>query len=345
MGDEGKPDLATVIPVFNEAPYIEACLSALLHQSVDPASHMILVLDGGSTDDTVERVQKLAALHAPPAFPRLLLVSNPERTVAHARNLALEILPDSVEFLVEMIGHAEVDPDHIAQRRTAWTTCEALAGTSLAGVGVQVEPASQQPNRLSQYIDAALASPLAQSGGQFHRIQSIEPTKVPAFVMHRRSALEAVSGWNPAFITSQDSELSMRLLDAGYALYRSPVPVVAMHKRDRWLKWWKMGHRYGFWRTKVLKQHPRRASWKEFLPWLGALSTATMWVTNISMWWVLAALYGFVLCGVGLRSMVRLRSPLALFGVPLCLVMLHTSFSIGLVDGLLRQGRMPTDRA
>ena len=31
-------------------------------------------------------------------------------------------------------------------------------------------------------------------------------------------------------------------------------------------------------------------------------------------------------------------------GVPLCLLMLHTSFTLGLVDGLLRRGRLPSDR-
>ena len=31
-------------------------------------------------------------------------------------------------------------------------------------------------------------------------------------------------------------------------------------------------------------------------------------------------------------------------GVPLCLLMLHASFSIGLLDGLIRKGRPPSDR-
>ena len=39
-----------------------------------------------------------------------LVHGKPNRTVAHARNLALSTLPDSVEFLVELIGHATVPP-------------------------------------------------------------------------------------------------------------------------------------------------------------------------------------------------------------------------------------------
>ena len=47
MGEVAKLRLATVIPVLNEVDYIEACLDGLLHQTIDPASHMVVVLDGG----------------------------------------------------------------------------------------------------------------------------------------------------------------------------------------------------------------------------------------------------------------------------------------------------------
>ena len=35
-------------------------------------------------------------------YPQLSFMENPNRTVTHARNLALSTLPDSVEFLVEL---------------------------------------------------------------------------------------------------------------------------------------------------------------------------------------------------------------------------------------------------
>ena len=55
--------------------------------------------------------------------------------------------------------------------------------------------------------------------------------------------------------------------------------------------------------------------------------------------------YGIALFLGGLQQMVVQRSVSAVLGVPLCLLMLHTSFSIGLVDGLIRNGRLPNDRA
>ena len=77
--DEGNgPCLATVIPVYNEAEHIEACLTSLLQQTLHPSKHMIMVVDGHSTDKTVELVENIIQRHQGSEWPRLQLLSNPE---------------------------------------------------------------------------------------------------------------------------------------------------------------------------------------------------------------------------------------------------------------------------
>lgn len=345
MDDGDGPCLATVIPVYNEAEHIEACLTSLLRQSLDPSKHMIVVVDGHSTDKTVELVENIIQHHQGAEWPLLRLLNNPDRSVAHARNLALKSLPASVEYLVEMIGHATVDSNHLEQRMAAWESCSAVAGTQLAAVGVRVVAHAGPVSRAGEWIEGALSSPLGKSGGQFSQFSTMGPTKVPAFVMHRREALDAVQGWDESFMTSQDSDLSMRLLKAGYVLYRHPALEVRMHKRNTLKQWWKMGHRYGFWRTKVLLKHPSRAKWQEFLPWLGLLSTLLLFAGGSLWYWTLPAAYGLALVLTGFGHVLRKHGLSSALGVPLCLVMLHTSFSLGLIDGLVRKGRPSSDRA
>ena len=102
------------------------------------------------------------------------------------------------------------------------------------------------------------SSPIGSGGGQFKNFNGRERTKVPAFCLHNVESLRSVGGWDERFITSQDSDLSMRLLADGWQLWRSDVSCVYMHKRSSLQKWWKMCHRYGFWRTKVVLRHPKR---------------------------------------------------------------------------------------
>ena len=60
-----SPYLSVVIPAYNESHRIEATLSAVQHYLEGRAySYEVIVVDDGSRDDTVARVQALAA-HSP----------------------------------------------------------------------------------------------------------------------------------------------------------------------------------------------------------------------------------------------------------------------------------------
>lgn len=69
MPDPALPTLSVVVPNYNHAPYLKACLGAILSQSVQPIE--ILVLDDASKDNSVEIIQSIAAAH-----PHVRLVRN-----------------------------------------------------------------------------------------------------------------------------------------------------------------------------------------------------------------------------------------------------------------------------
>ena len=65
-----------------------------------------------------------------------------------------------------------------------------------------------------------------------------------------------------------------------------------------------------------------------------------------SFWyWTLPAAYGLALVLSGFGHVLRKQGLSSVVGVPVCLLMLHMSFSMGLIDGLIRKGRSSTDRA
>ena len=343
----GSFKLATVIPCLNEKEHILNCLESLRNQTFDNSKHLIWILDGGSTDGTIEiienYIQNLDQNHS----PKIELHHNEKKFVPHARNFALKELPDSIEFIVEMIAHCTVPNDHYERREEAWNRCYSISekgGKKLAALGVRVLPAEGNMTVQESWIESCLSSRFGGGSGQFASFSKEERTKVPAFVTHDRSALKAVDGWSEKFETSQDSDLSMRLLSSNFELMRTPSTHVNMRKRNNLANWWKMSVRYGFWRTKILMQYPSRASLREFLPLFGILITIflAIWFKSFASIPLLA--YGIVLILVGINSMLYSKTISSIFGTPLCMIILHTGFSLGLIQGLIKKGKVANDR-
>lgn len=339
--------IATVIPCLNEKDYIIDCLNSLREQDFDNSKHLIWVLDGGSTDGTIQLVETYIQGLEQNHSPKIELLHNKEKFVPHARNYALQNLPDSVKHIIEMIAHSTVESNHMTLREEAWMNCEqeaARKGKKLASLGFQVLPAKGETTTQEEWIEACLSSRFGSGNGQFARITKAEYTKVPAFVTHLRSALEEIGGWSEEFQTSQDSDLSMRLLSAGYAIMRTPDTHVNMRKRNSLRKWWRMSVRYGFWRTKVLLKYQNRVSLREFLPWFGLLLTFGLSLVTPSLAVVPPLLYSIILAGVGFNSTLKSRKLSHLLGVPISLIILHVGFSIGLIQGLFVRGKNANDR-
>ncbi|MFJ2442775.1 glycosyltransferase family 2 protein [Streptomyces sp. NPDC087658] len=55
--------MSVVIPVYNPGKYIDPCVNSLLAQTLPADEFEVLFVDDGSTDDTPERLDKLAAEH------------------------------------------------------------------------------------------------------------------------------------------------------------------------------------------------------------------------------------------------------------------------------------------
>ena len=336
-----EPWLATVLPVLNEEEHIEACLNSLLHQSLPANEHMILVMDGGSTDATKEIIQSIMSNLDGHKHPTLVYHDNPGRFVPQARNLAMQHLPASITHVLEFNGHIEADVDHLLKMKTTWNRLE-TDHPEIAGLGCRVVGYESDESVVESILDATLKNPLGGSSGQFAVFDREGQTNVPAFTLHRRSALEAVGGWDEAFITSQDSDLSMRLIKQGFTLFRTPEVVVKMRRRTSFKSWFLMSHRYGFWRTKVLLKHPRRVVLREFLPLFGLLGIIALLFVEPTYAIFPIALYATVLAISGVSNLKR--GITHLIGVPFALVLLHVGFSLGLVDGLLRKGGASRDR-
>lgn len=55
--------VSVVVPIYNAGPYIDRCAPSLVGQSLGPDAYEVLYVDDGSTDDSADRLKRLAAEH------------------------------------------------------------------------------------------------------------------------------------------------------------------------------------------------------------------------------------------------------------------------------------------
>ena len=66
--------------------------------------------------------------------------------------------------------------------------------------------------------------------------------------------------------------------------------------------------------------------------------------SGVEYWYVPAGLYAVVLGIEGIRTTIVKRNLSMIVGTPLAIIILHTSFSIGLIYGLFGKSRSFNDR-
>ena len=81
-----RPFVSVVVPVYNDARRIGACIAALLAQSYPTGRYEVLVVDNNSTDATPAAVGRMAPLFE----GRLRYVREQRQGLSHARNRAID---------------------------------------------------------------------------------------------------------------------------------------------------------------------------------------------------------------------------------------------------------------
>ena len=119
------PPVSIVLPCLNERAFLRDCLDSLLAQDY-PDVIEILVVDGGSTDGTVEIANDLGS--------SVRVVPNPWVTAASAMNLGIDAAKGDV--VVRADAHTLYVPDFVSRSVSALeTTGAAVVGGPMRAVG------------------------------------------------------------------------------------------------------------------------------------------------------------------------------------------------------------------
>ncbi|MFO0970287.1 MAG: glycosyltransferase [Gemmataceae bacterium] len=341
------PQTSTVAPVQvtvglivrNEAASIAATLHHLLQLDFDPAAAEIIIVDGASTDGTVDIVNRCIADH-PGRRIRLIPETGP-RGHGNARNLVLEnaqgqyvaftdadchLPADWLRTLVRLLDSARRDDPHVV---------------AAGGIRYPAPPRHWKERLLNDLLGSYLGS-----GGS------------AGFVLARSRFVDSIGNYNVIYLRSvaaaekylpirfgEDFEFNRRLTSKGYKLLLSPDAKVYHHQDPSFRAFARQMASYGLGQARVWKLtgHVRL-----FAPLVALffIVVAVGWVTAFFStplflaYLAIPASYALVVLASSLALATRHRSPSLLLAT-LLFPMQHAAYAFGFLRGLFQPARQP----
>ena len=299
-GQSERPNASAlvVVPCLNEEKHIEEVIAKLAREAAR-LDLKVIVVDGGSTDQTCSIVQEIAR-----SDTRIALMHNPKRIQAAAINAAVSKYGRGSEFLIRVDAHADYPNRY----------CEALlnvqARTRADSVVVTMHTVGSS---CFQRAAATAQNSLLGNGGSAHRNETED-----GWADHGHHALmtidafKAVGGYDETFTHNEDAELDARLIDHGFHIYLTGEVRVTYYPRGSVTSLFRQYFNFGRGRVRNFLKHPSSAKFRHFLLAAVAPALCLAPLAPVAAIFALPALAWAVLCvGYGLVLGTRLRDPCA----------------------------------
>lgn len=321
------PFVSVVMPVRNEADFIESSLRCILAQTYPHDSLEIIIADGQSNDLTCYIIENLKLVSDIP----ISIVENPERIAPTGLNRA--IAQAKGEIVVRVDGHCEIEPDYVAN------CVKYLQAGKAEGVGGSIETVGTTWR--AKAIAVAMSSTFGVGGSAFRCVKDREMyVDTVAFPGYKREILDKVGAFNEELIRNQDDEFNYRIRKSGGRILLAPDIRSRYFSRSNFKSLWRQYFQYGFWKVRVLQLHPKQMSWRQFVPFafvasiiflalLGLFSDLGKWTLAI-----LLGLYFLANLAATLKSAGKINF-IALPFVFFSFAILHFSYGIGFLAGLV----------
>ncbi len=319
-----------MVPILNEAKFIEGTLTQLLKQSYAPECFEILVVDGQSSDGTQELVRKFAD-----RYPNVHLLDNPRRLSSAARNIGVRHASGDVVLVVD--GHCELEDDRLlANVADAFET----SGADCVGRPQPLDIRAATP--LQRAIAAARSSWLGHHPDSF--IYSDQAQFVPAAsvaVAYRREVFEKVGCFDEQFDACEDYEFNTRCDKAGLRCYFTPTAAICYQPRATLRGLFKQLFRYGLGRVRLIRKHPETFAVRTLLPALLVAGTVLGLLlggfssTIAAAWLIAVGIYVAVIGAVSVQVATRHRDLPLVVWLPVVFPIIHFAAGTGLlIEGL-----------
>lgn len=234
-----------IIATYNEEKYIEGCIRSLEEQSYEKDKYQIFIIDGNSSDRTIEVVKGLMK-----EFNNIKLFNNPKKIQAAAFNIGIENSDTEFSFVVG--AHATYDVDFIKN------SIKSIRENDVECVGGKVT--FDAKTSIGKYYALARGTLFGGGVSSYRYSNKKQLVDTASFGCYKTSTLKEVGGYNEELIKNQDNDINKRIIANGGKILFDPIIQFTYFTRDTYSGIRTQMYNYGYWEAKVIKQDKNQFS-------------------------------------------------------------------------------------
>ncbi|HET6845322.1 MAG TPA: glycosyltransferase family 2 protein [Anaerolineales bacterium] len=326
-----QPSVSIIIPCYNEQATIGALLSAICSQTYPLSRLEVVIADALSEDGTRSEIGRFQRENAP---LRIAIVDNPRRTIPSGLNQAIRA--SSGEIIVRLDAHSKPAPNYVER---CVQDLDAGLGENVGGVWTIVEGGT---GKVARAIAAAAAHPLGAGDALYRLGGSARAVDTVPFGAFRRSLLDTMGGFDEQLLTNEDYEFNYRIRGAGGRVWLDPAIVSEYVARATLGELAHQYWRYGYWKYRMLRHHPRSLRWRQAIPPI--LVAAMLALAALALFLGIArvglvcliVLYGLTLLAAAVDIAIRRGDIWLMPASAAALATMHTAWGAGFLWSAVR---------
>lgn len=203
-------EVAIVIPTLNEERFISRCLNSIIKQTYEFEKMDVMIIDGGSKDNTKDIVAEYQKSHQ-----NIRFIENKKKIQSVAFNIGLK--KSTAPYIIRLDAHAEYDSKYIS------LCIENLKQDEKRGnVGgrCNILPFNQsvwaQTNAILNHSRFGIGGAAFRVSNEAHNTDSVPFGAFP------RKIIEKIGGMREDLPRGEDNEYNSRIRKAGYKIFFDP---------------------------------------------------------------------------------------------------------------------------
>lgn len=333
---EDFPSVSIIIPVKNDEKNIKKCINSLEQSDYPKIKFEIIIVDGGSTDSTVNIIEKLQK-----DYENIRLIRAEGVNTSVGRNIGVKEASGTI--IINFSGHAISEKNFIKVLSNKLQSFN----NDVAGVGCRDKIPADQTSFIAKSIDCIVNTVLG--GTTMHQHAKIEGEKFVdsiSFTAYRKEIFRKIGYFNPVLPSGDDAEFNLRLRKSGYKLLYTPDTSVYRYRRETIRGFMKQMFNYGRMRMQIIKQYPESLRLPYVIPILFAIylliSPVIIFINNpiiLNIFLLGAFIYISILLLFSIKISFLEKEPKFIITCPLLYFIQHCAYGLGLLLGMVSRKR------